>query len=200
MDPNVDPLAVDECDPLPPLLEFFKALAEPARLRVAGLIAAAPLTAVQVGEQSGLGTAAAVRHLRRLEEAGIAAVEGEGAAATYRLREDHLRALSGKLLDSPRVRALGGATDERSRVLASFFRDGRLTRLPTGEKRRLIVLEEIARHFEAGRTYTEREVNEILKQFHPDYTTIRRWLVDYVFLNRYRGAYWVGEGRRGGNG
>ncbi|MGI8550758.1 MAG: DUF2087 domain-containing protein, partial [Dehalococcoidia bacterium] len=47
------------------------------------------------------------------------------------------------------------------------------------------------------RTYTEREVNEILKEvFAHDYVTLRRMLVDYHFLNRSQGIYWVGEGRR----
>ena len=185
----------DGPDPVPVLIEFFKALAEPARLRIAGLLAAEALTAAEVGARSGVGTAAALKHLGRLEEAGLIAVEGEGRTARYRLREDHLRRLAAELLDSPRTRAPAGDRDERSRVLASFFREGRLLRLPTGDKRRLIVLEEIARRFEPGRTYTEREVNEILRALHPDYTTLRRSLVDYVFLNRHEGVYWVGEGR-----
>jgi DNA-binding transcriptional ArsR family regulator len=186
----------DGPDPLPALLEFFKALAEPARLRVAGLIAAEPLTAGEVAARAGVPTATARKHLAHLEAAGLAAVEGRGAAARYRLAERRLREMAARLLDSPRARALAGATDDRSRVLAAFFRDGRLLALPVGERRRLIVLEEIASRFASGRTYTEREVNEILKGFHPDYTTLRRWLVDHVFLNRHRGVYWVGEGRR----
>jgi DNA-binding transcriptional ArsR family regulator len=185
-------------DVLPALLTFFKALIEPARLRMAGLIAAEPLTVAEASERSGMGAKAARAHLKALHLAGLAAVDGEGAVARYRLDESHMRALAAALLDSPRVRAMAGAGDERGRVLASFFRDGRLTKLPTGDRRRLIVLQEIARHFAPGRTYTEREVNEILKPFHEDYTTIRRWLVDLVFLNRHQGVYWVGEGRREG--
>ncbi len=183
-------------DPLPALLTFFKALAHPARLRVAGLIAAEPLTALAIARRTGLGLKTTMAHLTALVDAGLARAEGTGAGARYRLDADHLRTLAATLLDSPRARALAGATDERSRVLAAFFRDGRLLRLPTGEKRRLIVLAEIARHFEPGRIYTEREVNEVLKAFHEDYTTLRRWLVDLVFLNRHQGRYWVGEGRR----
>jgi DNA-binding transcriptional ArsR family regulator len=193
---NQNPSGVEEHDPLPDLLTFFKALAEPARLAVAGAIAARPLTAAEVGEHTGLGTRAALKHLKRLEEAQLAAIEGHGASARYHLRDERLREMSTAILDSPRARALGGATDERSRVLASFFREGRLTRLPVGEKRQLIILEAIAPRFESGRVYTEREVNEILKAVHDDYTTIRRMLVDHLFLNRHEGVYWVGEGRR----
>jgi ArsR family transcriptional regulator, arsenate/arsenite/antimonite-responsive transcriptional repressor len=183
-------------DPMPVLIEFFKALVEPARLRIAGLIGAEPLTMIEVGQRSGLGARAARSHLGVLETCGLAVVEGEGASARYRLNEERMRHLAATLLDSPRIRAMAGATDERSRVLASFFRDGRLTKLPTGDKRRDIIIEEIAKKFESGRTYTEREVNEILKPIAEDYTTIRRWLVDLVFLNRHEGVYWVGEGKR----
>jgi hypothetical protein len=185
-----------DVDPLPALIEFFKALSEPARLRIAGLISVEPLTVAEAGARSGAGTAAAMRHLSTLAACGLAVVEGTGATTRYRLDENRLRALSATVLDSPRVRALAGATDERSRVLASFFREGRLRQMPTGEKRRLIVLEEFARRFESGRVYSEREVNELIKPAYDDYTTIRRWLVDYAFLNRHEGVYWAGEGKR----
>ena len=32
--------------------------------------------------------------------------------------------------------------------------------------------------------YTEREVNEILKAFHEDYASLRRYLIDTGLLNR----------------
>ena len=48
----------------------------------------------------------------------------------------------------------------------------------------------------AGRTCSEREVNEILKPIYADYTTLRRALVDYHFMNRDRGVYWLGAGQR----
>lgn len=183
-------------DPLPELVAFFKALIEPDRLRVAALIIDSPLTQREAGERTGMGTRAARDCLRTLEDAGYARVEGSGAEARYRLDTERMRRLAATLLESPRIKALGGATDERSRVLASFFRDGRLTRLPTGDRRRLIILEEIATRFASGRTYSEREVNAILRESHEDYATIRRYLVDLAFLNRQDGVYWVGEGRR----
>jgi hypothetical protein len=135
-----------------------------------------------------------------LAGAGFARQEGEGAAARYSWDEARVRALAAQL-DSPRIRALGGATDERSRVLASFVRDGRLVRFPTGEPRKQVILDYIVERFASDRTYTEREVNQILEGFADDYTTIRRALVDRGYLNRHQGVYWVGEGRRpGGTG
>lgn len=178
------------------MLEFFKALVDPGRLRIAGLIAAAPLTVAEAAEQSGLGAALTHKHLLRLEAAGLAVAQGSGAEARYALNETRLRSLAASTLDSPRARALAGGRDERGRVLASFFRDGRLTRLPTGVKRLTIVLEEIAKRFADDRVYSEREVNEVLRNLHEDYTTIRRMLVDHVYMNRRDGVYWVAAGRR----
>jgi hypothetical protein len=174
---------------------FFKALAVPERLRVAGAIAARPRTAAEVAEAVELPMRAVAAHLAGLAGAGFARQEGEGAAARYAWDEARVRALAAQL-DSPRIRALGGATDERSRVLASFVRDGRLVRFPTGEPRKQVILDYIAERFASDRTYTEREVNEILKEFADDFTTIRRALVDRSYLNRHQGVYWVGEGRR----
>lgn len=56
--------------------------------------------------------------------------------------------------------------------------------LPRKEKRKYILLIEIAKQFTAGQSYTEKEVNQILKGIYPDFATIRRYLVDYKFLER----------------
>ncbi|MGZ3603043.1 MAG: DUF2087 domain-containing protein, partial [Ktedonobacterales bacterium] len=44
--------------------------------------------------------------------------------------------------------------------------------------------------FEYGRTYTEKEVNEILGRYHDDSATLRRELVGYKLLQRERAIYW----------
>ena len=41
--------------------------------------------------------------------------------------------------------------------------------------------------------YSEKEVNEILKQYHEDYATLRRELIDMHFLDRKKGLYWCIE-------
>ena len=47
-----------------------------------------------------------------------------------------------------------------------------------------------------GRTYTEREVSDALAEFHPDFFTLRRELVELGLLKRENGVYWrvVGGG------
>ena len=177
-------------NPLPPLLAFFRALAEPERLRIAGAISEAALTVGEVAAATGLSLATVHKHLQRLESAGLLATSGAGAEARSQIDGERLRALAATVLDSPRARALAGARDERSRALAAFFRDGRLVQWPAGEKRQRIVLAEISRLFASERVYSEREVNALLTPLFDDYTTLRRALVDYHFLTRQDGVYW----------
>ena len=56
----------------------------------------------------------------------------------------------------------------------------------------MVILRAIAQEFEQGKTYTERQVNEILKEIFPDYVTLRRYLIEYGYLRRTRdgSAYW----------
>jgi ArsR family transcriptional regulator, arsenate/arsenite/antimonite-responsive transcriptional repressor len=46
----------------------------------------------------------------------------------------------------------------RRSVTGAFFEYGKLKSIPVQQKKRKIVLEEIARKFEQGRSYTEREI------------------------------------------
>ena len=72
---------------------------------------------------------------------------------------------------------------ERQAVLKAYFTvDGLLKEFPVREKRKIIALREIARRFQAGRSYTEKEVNAII-DYH-DYATVRRYLIEYELLER----------------
>jgi len=52
------------------------------------------------------------------------------------------------------------------------------------------VLDHIVRVFEPGRRYPEREVDTLLRAFHPDYAALRRYLIDEDFMAREAGVYW----------
>jgi hypothetical protein len=53
------------------------------------------------------------------------------------------------------------------------------------------VLAEIARAFEKGRKYDEKEVNEIIHRFHEDHCTIRREMIACGLMCREKETYWV---------
>lgn len=81
------------------------------------------------------------------------------------------------------------------RELRPFVDDeGRLARWPSREKVQRMAAALLATRFEPGRTYHEREVNEMLKRWHvfEDWALLRRMLVDWRFLAREDGGarYW----------
>ena len=80
--------------------------------------------------------------------------------------------------------------DPETHVRVAFFRDGRLTSLPSRSGYRLAALAVLADRFERDHLYDEREVNEILAGDAPDPATLRRLLVDHGHLGRLNGTYW----------
>jgi hypothetical protein len=79
------------------------------------------------------------------------------------------------------------AGDPRLRV---YLRDGRIETIPAKRSRRLLLLDQIAQAFEPGARYPERDVSLFLGGLHPDYASLRRYLVDEEFLTRAGGEYW----------
>jgi hypothetical protein len=87
--------------------------------------------------------------------------------------------------------------EERQKILIRYFPEGTQGKLRTfsmKEKYRLVVLGEIAKRFELGLIYTERKLNAILKTvYETDYAVIRRYLIEYGFLDRTPDgrSYWI---------
>jgi hypothetical protein len=73
---------------------------------------------------------------------------------------------------------------EAARAYRTWVRDGRLLGLPAKRGRRLPLLDLVAQDFEPGRAYTAHEVEALLSRWHPDTTTLGRYLIDEGFLDR----------------
>ena len=78
--------------------------------------------------------------------------------------------------------------------LRRYFVGGRLREIPAKHSKRLIVLNRLAMEFDIGVRYPEKRVNEVLKRFHADHASLRRYLVDEGLLSRERGMYWRSGG------
>lgn len=90
----------------------------------------------------------------------------------------------------------GVTGEEYEKIINTYFKDGPdgpLSEFPTKEKRKYIVIKNLIKRFEPGKIYTEKEVNGILERAYPDFATLRRYLVDYSFLERFKdgSSYWV---------
>jgi hypothetical protein len=83
--------------------------------------------------------------------------------------------------------------DEQEQFVNKYFSEGLLTKFPQKEKQRLVILREISNHLKSDYKYDEQELNQILKGFYEDYILIRRYLVEYGFLDRKSdgSSYWI---------
>jgi len=178
------------------LLGFFKALSDANRLKIVALLAKEPLSVEQLAEMLGLSSSTVSHHLARLAEAGLVSARAEGYYSVYRLELDALTAMSQRLLSKDVLPAVAADVDMDAydrKVLNTYLSpNGRLTAIPSQEKKELVILRHIVQAFEPGRRYPEKEVNQILLRFNEDTATLRRRLVGLGFMQREGGggAYW----------
>jgi hypothetical protein len=91
--------------------------------------------------------------------------------------------------------SLADALEDRDAVMRAFVHpDGSLKDMPTRLRKRLVVLDHVARSFDIGEQFDESEVNNRLRAFHPDVAMLRRYLVEQEFLERRDGRYWRAGG------
>ena len=70
-------------------------------------------------------------------------------------------------------------------VKIKYFKNNKLMMIPKKEKNKLLVLQIVLEMLKAkSLEFTEKELNEAIKEIYPDYSLIRRYLVDYKFLER----------------
>lgn len=86
--------------------------------------------------------------------------------------------------------------DEEKKVLETYFKnglDGPLSTFPSKEKRKIIVLRHLLKRFKKNEIYTEKEINETIKPVYDDFVTIRRYFIEYGFMERSKDGsqYWL---------
>ena len=178
------------------LVEFFKALGEPNRLRIVGLLSQRAHTVEQLGTALGIGVSTVSHHLARLARAGLVSARTESYYNLYTLEAGALSDLAKKLLAqaAPQRPASEQGLDAFDRkVLATFTTpDGRITSFPMQDKKVRVLLRHVLPAFTHGVRYPERRVNEILLKFSDDSARLRRWLVEYGYMAREGGGgkYW----------
>jgi hypothetical protein len=157
-------------------------LAETARARTFAAVVLGATTPAEVAERTGLTRRQVAVALRRLRDGGL--VEGPPSP------EGGLRARLEAFAESMKEHARPDPVSDLDPVLRAFLADGRLVSIPAARGKRRVVLEHIAMAFEPGVRYPEREVNAILRAWHPDHAALRRYLVDEEFMTREGGVYW----------
>jgi len=183
-------------DQVDELVTFFKALAEPSRLRIIGLLAQRPQSVEQLATALSLGESTVSHHLSRLSSAGLVSARAEGYYSIYALHTGTLGAMARKILHEETLPGLAAGIDADAydrKVLAAFSDErGRIRAFPAQEKKFLVILRHILGEFEPEVRYPEKKVNQILSRFSADTATLRRALVEHGLMAREGGggAYW----------
>lgn len=130
-----------------------------------------------MSDQLAFYTAAEVADLLRLNPQVVQRKLQAGEIPGYRLGRDW-RVERSQLMSWLEQHSNQVARTPDERVLAQAFdRDGRLRAIPAARGKRQVVLRRLAAMLEPDRTYTERQISEVLRHVHDDVATIRRELV-----------------------
>lgn len=83
--------------------------------------------------------------------------------------------------------------DEQQKIVKQYFQNGKLMKFPIKQKQKLMILREIVQYFPKNQDFTEKELNQYLQNIYDDYVLIRRYLIEYGFLDREADGsrYWL---------
>ena len=178
------------------LVTFFKALADSNRLKIVGLLAEKSYSVEELAELLQLKPSTVSHHLARLAQAGLVRARSESYYNVYQLDQSVLQEKARTMFTQGELSSVAAEVDADAydkKVVRDYTRrDGTLKTLPSQRKKLEAVLRYVAQAFEAGKRYSEKQVNEILAGYHEDTATLRRELVGFGLMQREGGGgeYW----------
>lgn len=177
-------------------IKLFKCMADKSRLQILKSLLIEDMYVERLAERLNLTPATISFHLKKLEDAGAVTSHKEQYYTVYSLCRE---VFEGSMIDIIRKKTpemdLQKERDEqyRQKVIKAFFEYGKLKSIPAQRKKELIVLQEMAKVFEKGKKYTEREVNIMIADFHDDFCSIRRDMIAEGILKRENAIYWLAK-------
>ncbi len=188
------------------VLKLLKALADENRLRMVELMSQRAYTVSELAVVFDLTEPTVSHHVSKLHAAGLLRLKMEGNQRFYSMNEkrlstfkfymnsiENLPARAEKVKpDTAWIEALDWSESDK-KILRDYTKNEKLVQMPVKDAKALVILRWLATKFEAGKHYTEKQVNAILTVYHEDYATLRRTLVDYGYMRRERGGgdYWL---------
>ncbi len=165
------------------ILDFVKAMSNPARLRIIGLLSQGSFSRAEILERLNLSLKEVVDHLAYLQQVGAVSENGE----SYSVNDDRLAGLAREKLaqERPSFVPAEELDDKSKKILRSHLNaDGSIKQVPSQPAKLKVILDYLITSFEMNANYNEREVNTILRRFNEDTAGLRRDLVDAGMLNR----------------
>ncbi len=173
-------------------MKLFKCLSDMSRLRIVQSLSQGEMYTELLAERLDLTPSTVSFHMKKLEEAGLTVSRKEQYYTVYSLN----RAILEKTLYDVAVSEPEQMDEQQKRedeyrrkVIKAFFEYGKLRSIPVQRKKKIICYEQIAAHFEPGKVYEEKEVNEIISPIHEDYCTIRRDMISEGIFRREGSRY-----------
>ena len=175
-------------------IKLFKCLSDKSRLQILKSLMIEDMDVERLADRLDLTPATISFHLKKLSDAGAVTSYKKQYYTVYSLCKEvfmtRILDIISEKSDEEAIQQQRDA-DYRKRVIDAFFAYGKLKSIPAQRKKERIILEEIAKAFEPGRAYTEREVNIIIADFHDDFCTIRRDMIGEKIMERENNTYWL---------
>lgn len=173
-------------------IALFKCLADKSRIQILKSLMTEDMYVERLAQRIGITPATVSFHLKKLEDVGAVRSRRDQYYTMYSINPDVFNVTILDILkEESEEMTLQKERDEiyRKKVIDSFFEYGKLKSIPSQRKKERIVLEEIAKSFEKGREYTEREINIIIADFNDDFCTIRRDMISEGIITRENMIY-----------
>ena len=177
-------------------IKLFKCLADKSRLQILKSLIQEDMYVERLAERLGLTAPTISFHLKKLEDAGAVTSYKDQYYMMYSNKKDVFMT---NIIDIIQEKSQEADEQEerervyRQKVLDAFFEYGKLKSIPSQRKKEKIILEEIAKSFEKGKVYTEREVNILIADYFDDFCTLRRDMIAEHILERDNMNYWLAE-------
>lgn len=189
-------------------LAFFKAIGDQTRLKIIGLLMENERNVGELAELLDLKEPTVSHHLSKLRPTGIVALRLQGNQRFYSLNSHTLRDKGQSIMELDAFRFDDevlesdyawldklDVDDFAKKTLHDCTENQRLKHIPRKRAKLIVILEWLVTFFKRDHVYTEREVNEILKQRNEDFAGLRRDLVDMGYLRRDKsGSKYLFEG------
>lgn len=173
-------------------IKIFKGLADKSRLMIINNLMESPMYVELLAERLGLAASTISFHLKKLEEINLVYSVKEQYYVVYHLNDEILSSTLNDLIvlgETEKNIQTEREEQYRKSVINAFFQYGKLKSIPVQQKKRKIVMDEMAKKFQYGKVYSEREVNIIIADFHDDFCTIRRDMIGFKILSRENNYY-----------
>ncbi|MDQ0087226.1 hypothetical protein J2T12_000620 [Paenibacillus anaericanus] len=183
------------------IVNYHKALSDPTRIKILILLAGGELNGQVLADKLYVTPATITHHTAKLREASLINERREKNTVYFSLNHYFIKNTATATADLiyKDTNTTGGLEQmniQQQRLKESvsknfFTSEGKLKHLPAQLKKKLIVLQQLVSALEPNHPYTEKEINEFIKQYHDDYATIRREFIMHQYMIRDREIYTV---------